>query len=506
MLKNIGSNWLLMLATAAAVYVLTPFVIGEVGAAAYGVWLVIGSLCGYLYLIRGGVPASSVRSFSHALAKPDNERGLNAAIASSLAVYLIQAALVFVAGVVLFGVFEFAFDIPAAIRPQARIAFIIVVVQIGVNFPGRLPLTVMEAHDDFVPKNLVQFGSLLVRFTLTIVLLSIEASLALLATALLAQFIVEFIVGVIVIKRLYPPVRVRLALAERDEMKGIAKTGAAILIIMLGGQLAYRTDTLVIGAFLKMEDVSIYGLANNLTQQMIELILAISAVVMPRATKLMAAAEHDELRGLTLRWSKIALTLMLAPGIYLLVLGQEFISWWINPELGMPAGEILWIILPSFFLFFPARGVAEPVMVASGKLRIPATAALLSGVVNLGISIALVKPLGLHGVAIGTAVPTAVLAVLLIYLACNEVGLSTWAYLRYVVVKNTLGAAPAVGFLLWCKYQIEPRGFVSLFAIGIAMLVIYGTCCALFVYRNDPHLDPIAKFRQIYRRLRRNRG
>ncbi len=506
MLKNIGSNWLLMLATAAAIYVLTPFVIGSLGPEAYGVWLVIGSLTGYLYLIRGGVPASSVRAFSHQLADEDHTEGLNRAIASSLAVYLIQAGLVLLGGIVLFGVFELAFTVPSEIRPQARIAFIIVVFQIGINFPGRLPLTVMEAHDDFVPKNLVQFSALIVRFSLTLLLLTLEPTLPWLATALLASFVVEYFVGVIMIKRMYPHVRVRVRGADRAMMKDIAKTGAAILVIMLGGQLAYRTDTLVIGTFLEMGDVTIYGLANSLTMQMVELILAISTVVMPRATKLMAAREHEELQGLTLRWSKIALTLMLAPGIYLLILGQEFISWWINPALGMPAGELLWIILPSFFLFFPARGVAEPIMIASGKLRVPAIASLASGLLNLGISIALVKPLGLNGVAIGTAVPTGVLAVLLIYLACSEVGLSIWTYVRYVFVRNTLGAMPAVGFLVWCKYEVEPRGFISLFLIGIAMLVIYAASCLVFVYRNDPHLNVHGKLRQIYRRVRGDRG
>jgi len=506
MLKNIGSNWLLMLATAAAIYILTPFVIGSIGAASYGVWLVIGSMTGYLYLIRGGVPASSVRTFSKQLAVPDNTLGLNKAVASSLAVSLLQAALVIVGGAVLFAVFEFAFSIPSEIRPQARIAFIVVVFQIAINLPSRVPLTIMEAHDHFVPKNFVEFGALMVRFVLTLVLLSIEASLPLLAAALLGSLIFEFFVALIVVRRMYPHVHIRVRQADRGMMKDITKTGVAILVIMVGGQLAYRTDTLVIGAFLKMEDVSIYGLANSLTMQMVEMILAIATVVMPRATKLMGAGEHDEVRGLHLRWSKISLTLMLAPGIYLLILGQEFISWWINPELGMPAGELLWIILPSFFLFFPARGVAEPLMIAAGKLRIPAAASLISGLSNLGLSVALVGPYGLVGVAIGTAVPTAILGVLLMYLACVQVGTSMWTFLRYVFVKNTLGAVPAAGFLVWCKYEVEPSGFISLFLIGITMLVIYGLCCLFFVYRNDPYLDIMAKFKQIYRRARRKRG
>ena len=116
------------------------------------------------------------------------------------------------------------------------------------------------------------------------------------------------------------------------------------------------------------------------------------------------------------------------------------------------------------------------------------------------------RPLGLNGVAIGTAVPTGVLAVLLIYLACQEVGLSVWRYVRYVFLRNILGALPAAGFLLWCKYEVEPTGFISLFLIGIAMLVIYGVSCLVFVYRNDPYLNITGKLRQIYRRLRPNRG
>lgn len=502
MLKNIGSNWLLMVATAAAVYVLTPFVINSLGADAYGLWLIIVALTGYLTLIRGGMPISSVRAFSRRLGKDDID-GFNQAVASSLVVFLILSCLVILGGAILFGVFEVAFSVPEGLRPQARIAFIIVVFTTAVNFPGHVPLTIMEAHDDFVVRNIVQFVSLLVRLGLTIGLLTIEPNLSLLALALLGSLLVEVVVSIVVIKRLYPKLDLRIKSANKPMMMEIAKTGGAILIIMLGGQLAYRTDNLVIGGFLQMEDVAVYGLANNLTMQLMEMIFAIGTVVMPRATKLMSAQEDDEVLGLTMRWSKIALTLTLAPAIYLLVLGSEFISWWINPELGVPAGELLLIILPSFFLFFPARGVCEPILIAAGKLRIPAIASLISGLVNLGISIALVGPFGLVGVALGTAIPTGLLGILLMVLATREIGASLWRYLGYIYLRNIIGAVPSVAFLLWCKYTFEPSTFLSLFGIGGAMLIIFGLTQLVIVYTRDPHLDVHLKLRQMLRRFRR---
>src|SRR5258705_11300714 len=61
MLRNVGSNWVLILVTTVATYVLTPFVIRTLGQGSYGTWTLITAMTGYISLLALGVPMASVR-------------------------------------------------------------------------------------------------------------------------------------------------------------------------------------------------------------------------------------------------------------------------------------------------------------------------------------------------------------------------------------------------------------------------------------------------------------
>src|SRR6266850_8597684 len=86
MLRNIGSNWMLMAVTLAATYFLTPFVIHTLGTDGYGTWTLITSITGYVSLLALGVPLASVRYLAQHVAEGD-QRKMNEALASCAGLY-----------------------------------------------------------------------------------------------------------------------------------------------------------------------------------------------------------------------------------------------------------------------------------------------------------------------------------------------------------------------------------------------------------------------------------
>ena len=71
MLRNIGSNWVLVLATIGVTYVLTPLLIGTLGEEGYGTWTLITSFTGYIGLLALGVPMACVRYLAQHVAERD---------------------------------------------------------------------------------------------------------------------------------------------------------------------------------------------------------------------------------------------------------------------------------------------------------------------------------------------------------------------------------------------------------------------------------------------------
>ena len=488
MLKNVGSNWLVTVVTVLAVYVLTPYTIHKLGDDGYGTWNLINSITGYLGLLVLGVPMASVRYFAQHVARGDASK-LNQAIGSCTALYLVLGGIALVLGVGMYAFFTLTYHIPAALHMDARWAFFLMVLFVSVGFIALLPNGILAAHDDFVPRNVVRLWGVVLRLVLTVVLLALRASLMLLAVVQLVCLVFDFVLCWLLVRRRYPATRFRLADFDWTAARGIFAFSLYVLVLNAGARLSFETDSMVIGGFMNVGSIPYFTVANSFIIYLMEFLVAIASVVMPMATRLQTQGKKAELQEIFLKWSKIALSLTLGAGLFLIVLGPRFIAWWVDPSFERPAGQVLQILMVSYLVFLPMRGVALPMLMGLGKAGLPTIGFLVAGVLNLGLSILLVRPLGLAGVALGTAIPNVLFAVMIFLHACRELEVSALGFMRYVVPRAVLGALPVLALLLWFKLGLEVRGLVELVAAGVAMALLFGVTWVFYVCRNDPYID-----------------
>ena len=300
MLKNVGSNWGITLVSIVAVYVLTPFTLHQLGDAGYGTWNLIASITGFLALLMLGVPMASVRYFAQHVADGD-VRKLNEAIGSCTALYLMLGGVALLVGVGLYAFFNVAYNVPAAIRGDAQIAFALTVLTAAVGFVAMLPNGVLSAHDDFVPRNVVRLAGVVLRLGLTLGLLTLWPSLSVLA---LIQFIClafDFSLCSWLMLRRYPGIRIRLADFDWGMVRRILSFSVYVLVLSAGIRLSFETDALVIGKFQDVSSIPYFTVANSFLLYLMEFIIAIAAVVMPMATRLKTQGRSTELREIFLK-------------------------------------------------------------------------------------------------------------------------------------------------------------------------------------------------------------
>ncbi|HEY7188687.1 MAG TPA: oligosaccharide flippase family protein [Vicinamibacterales bacterium] len=487
MLRNIGSNWVLTVLTVAVSYVMTPFVVRTFGESGYGTWTLVNAMTGYLGLVALGVPMACLRYVAQHVSLGEWTKA-NQTIGTCAALYLMLGVGALLIGGGLWWAFTF-YDIPPSFRGDAYVAFGLMVFYIAFSFVSYLPEGIMYAHHDFVPRNLVRIAGLFLRFGLTIGFLGQHPSLTFLAAIQLVGLAFDFFLSVILIRILFTNIRIDLRLFDRATLRRVLGFSLFVLLLAAGGRMSFETDALVIGALIGVAPIASYAFANSLVVYVLDFVVGIAAVVSPMATALSSQARGDELREMFLKWSKASLSLAIAVGLFLLVLGPRFIGLWIGAEQEGPSGAVLQVLTLSCFIFLPARGVALPILMGLGKARLPAVAFLIAGVVNLLLSAALARPLGLVGVAIGTAVPNAVFAGVLIAATCRELKLTMLDYTRYVVPRAALGGVPIFALLVWFKVVLGVDGFAGLVAAGIAFVLAFGIIWVLFVYRDDPYVD-----------------
>ncbi len=507
MLKNIGAQWFRQVIFIIVGLLVPPLMNAHLGKATYGAWELVMSTAGLLKILALGVPLATVRSIAARAAARDTE-GLNRTVGTSMAIYLGIGVLALVAGAGLWLFFEHSY-VPKILAAgpedvdQARFAFVIIAFQVAMSFAMQLPYAVLAGHHDFVRQNRIMILVLLVRVGLVITVLLTGGSLVYLAVVEVAAMLLEFVLPWRTIRRHYPEVRLSPAYFDRQEMKDIFSFGGYVILLHIGIRLAFQTDSLVIGKWLDPNAVNEYARANTFLIYLIELMIGVGGVVMPMASKLQAQGKLRELEEIFLKWSKITLSLGLLVGLYLLVFGPEFVAWWMHDESFLePTREVIPALMLSAFVFLPIRAVAMPMLLGLGRVKFPAILFLVNGLVNLAISIALVGRYGLFGVALGTALPNLVYAIVVLVYACRSIDGSIGRWLRYVAPRCALGALPVAALLYWWRATFAPRDLIGLAIPGFLSVALFGLVWIFFVYRGDEQIDLPARLRERLARRR----
>ncbi|MDA1266521.1 MAG: oligosaccharide flippase family protein [Planctomycetota bacterium] len=493
MLKNIGSNWALNVVQILVFMVLTTYVVNTVEDM-FGVWEAIVAAAGPLQLLILGVPMATVRGISRHLAKNEDEAA-SRVLGTSVSLTLLMGVVTVVIGALVFAGFDrlllssARWNLTSEQLIDARSAYWVFVANLAVGFCLRLPYAVYDAHHDFIPRNLIMAGGFVVKLGLTMALLSADASLTTLAWVQIIVALIEFVLAFGVSRRRHKRISFRPARLVRAQVTEILSFSVFALLLNMGAMLAFRIDALVIGARMAQDDVMIYALGNKIFDPLINLLLAIGMVVMPKATELAAKERTAEVRDVFLKWSKVAMTLVLMLGTYLVICGPEFLAWWIGDPYDTTSGTLLQILMVSFFVFLPVRGVALPVLMGLGRPRGPAFGLLGMGVLNLVLSLALVGPYGVVGVAIGTAIPNVLFASWFVQRACRELDVPAREYLSYVGLRPVLGVAP-IGLLLWLAGSaVKLEGFVPLVLAGLGFVGLFVVAQVLYVWKGDRYFD-----------------
>ncbi len=497
MLGKIGSNWAAIGASVVVAYILTPFSIRMLGDAGYGTWLLISSIAGYLHLLTLGAPMASVRYVAKYAAERD-QTSLDTTVGTFCGIYLVMVLVTLASGLVLFFVFQTTWSVPPQITQDAQWTFGLFVLYVAFVMVQQLPNGLLSAYQDFVVINLVTVSAFFLRLVLTIVLLSWKASLVVLGSVQAGVTSLEIAALWMLVRRRHPEIRFKLGNFRTYMLKQVISFSAYVLVLSLGVQLAFKTDAMVISAFIGVDSVPFFAVANSLVLYLNEFIVAIAAVVMPTATALHSRGDLGQLRDIYLKWSKITYSLTLLAGIYLLVAGPQFIGWWIGPSYRHRAGDVLIVLMASFLLYLPSRGVAQPMLMGIGKPRDPTLMFVGAAVLNLALSIVLAPRFGLVGVAIGTAVPNVLYAMGVLVVACREVEMPITRFIRYTYVRTTIGAIPAALILYWISREVDVERLWGLLAAGISLVIVFAGIWWVYVYRGDPYVDLRAGLRRVW--------
>ena len=157
-----------------------------------------------------------------------------------------------------------------------------------------------------------------------------------------------------------------------------------------------------------------------------------------------ATGDMAGVRRVFLDGTRAVLYLVLPIHLGLLAFGRPFLARWVGGAEYADSCFPTTAILSATLTVGVAQSVASRILYGTGRLRLFARLALLEAALNLALSLALVGPYGLEGVAAAVAGPNVLFCVVTIAYAASVLEVGAGTYLRRAWLRPLLAAlAPA---------------------------------------------------------------
>jgi O-antigen/teichoic acid export membrane protein len=235
-------------------------------------------------------------------------------------------------------------------------------------------------------------------------------------------------------------------------------------LAMLAGRITVQTGAIVVGGFAGVVAAAHYSVAARLIDTAKGLLRAVTSTLTPTVSEREATGDLAGVRSVFLGGTRWVLYLMLPVHLGILAYGRPFLARWVGAEYAdvcFPAAAIM----SATLTIGVAQSAASRILYGMGKLRLFARLALAEAVLNLALSLALVGPFGVEGVAVAVAGPNLLFCVATIAYAARVLDVGAVAYLRAAWLRPLLAAV--VPTVVWAQMPPAEAAWGAI-AFGIA--------------------------------------
>jgi O-antigen/teichoic acid export membrane protein len=460
--RNVSTRYLAIMTEMAVGIVMLPFNLAHLGATEYGLWVLLGSITIHFSVLDLGYGGALVKFMAQYRAHR-NAQALNE-IASTL--FFVFSTIGLLAYAVVAGVafnLDHVFNISPEQAHVGKWVLLLIGLHVAMNFPFSVYGGVMAGFQRYDANNLVAVGiSLSVAAVNAAVLLSGYGLITLVAATTAVRLVGYFIYRLNAY-RIYPELRIRPSLFRRARLKEVTGFSIYSSIIDWANKLNYQLDELVIGIVMGPATVAVWAVAERIISGTQRLTNQLNGVLFPVIVDSDASQQQARLQQILLQGTRLSLAMVVPIASTLVLLADPLVRAWLGDRADSVAGAIPVIqILAIAVVIRVGNATGTTLLKGAGQHRMLAFVNLGTGLVNVVLSLAFIKPFGLVGVAYGTLIPIAASAIFILFpAACRRVGLPVLPAVMRAVLPSVWPA------------------FVAGLAIAATRLISTGTVLAL---------------------------
>lgn len=465
---NVLWNWGTFAFTVATTFIISPFVVRSLGNTLYGLWVLLGSLVGYLGLLDFGVRGAVTRYVAKFHAEGDDVEA-GRLTSTALRIFTLLGLAAVAVTILVAAALVYRFNITPAEAGTARIVVIVGGLTVAVSLIGGVYGGVVVGLQRFDLSGQMEIGIGLIR--VVGIYLALRAGFGLVALSLiqLGVSLGRTLGAAWFSRRLYPALQIRLDTWDASALRQIFSFSAYATLLLFSSSLILYSDSVVIGSFLPIGLITYFAIAGNLVDYTRSIVRGISTTLTPR-TSALEASDPGAVSAVILRATRLATLLILPIAITFEIRGPRFIGLWMGPPYALAAGRILQILTVGL-AFSAATHVALSALMGLSKHKEYVPFNIAEALINLGLSLLWVRPFGIRGVALGTMIPSLVSSLVVMpWYAHRSAGVPIRRYWVNAWVRPFASMVPfALGTAL-VEHFWTPRGLTGYF-LGVLLVL-----------------------------------
>ena len=497
-IKNTLSNYSRQAVQILVFLVLTPFIADRLGTEAFGLWALLQAVIGLFGLLDLGFGTSVVKYVAEARSSDDPTR-ISCLTATFFWVYMVLGAIVMAAASAFAIVLPSVLKIPDAYAGASQMVFLLVAFRTALGMPLGMFMGVMTGFQRQWWANSFKIAGTLLYAAGTFWALLAEPSIEKLGSVNLISNTIAMALGAWICVTRLPGVSVNPKFFRLHMVGEISSFSMFIFIIQVSTLIYTRVDSLIVQSVLSLSAVALYSVASRISEEASGMCRQLTNALTPVVAELHGSADTQNIRAVLLLGTKLSTALAIPLLIGLLFLVEPLLVVWMGEDFRLATSATQ--ILLATMLISVIHGNAANVLSMTGHQRYLAGAFFGGQMLNLSLTLLLIRWYGLMGVALATLISSAIVDIGLVQPKANRsTGISFMRFYSSSVLPSVIPVLVMYASLLGIVRVYPPDSLLAIALIeAVACLVFFGAFLLLGL-KKDERTYILNKIRRVRNR------
>ncbi|AVQ29727.1 lipopolysaccharide biosynthesis protein [Fusobacterium varium] len=377
----------------------TPLYIKYLGPGDYGINSLVQSIIGYISILNLGLGNTMLRYTTkyRAEGKIEEEKSLNGMF---LMIFSILMAIAFIIGVYIYFNIEKFFKVSFTIEElkKTKAVFTILVLNVIISFPMGIFSTNLTSKEKFIYQRGIKLITIILNPIVGAILMINGFGLIAVTASTVCFALISYLFDMIYAFKL--GMKIKFSKFNNIILKEIFIYSFFIFLNVLIDQIYWGTDRVIIAKYIGVQGIAIYSVGAIFNTLYMGFASAVSGVLFPRINKLIVEEKHQEVDEIFLKVGRLQYILLGLISSGFILFGKDFITLWVGKEYIEAYSIALWIMIPLTVPLIQTTGIS--IMQAKNMHQFRSIVYFIIAILNLILSIILVKKIGVIGCAIAT--------------------------------------------------------------------------------------------------------